>query len=70
MAEPGRRGRRADPVALLAGVLSLLVAGTGIAGLSPVEVVDLRWVLAAAAVLAGCALLAAGLRNSRSTSDD
>ncbi|MFP5069703.1 hypothetical protein ACLFMI_08545 [Pseudonocardia nantongensis] len=62
--------RRSDLIALVAGVLSLLVAGTGIAGVSPADVVDLRWVLAAVAVLAGILLLVAGLRNSRTGSDD
>lgn len=67
--QDGRR-RGPDALALVVGVLSLLVAGAGIAGVSPVDVVDLRWVLAGAAVVAGIALLVAGLRNSRATSDD
>lgn len=66
----GTRRRRPDLIALVAGVLSLLVAGIGIAGVSPADMVDLRWVLAAVAVLAGILLLVAGLRNSRATSDD
>lgn len=65
-----RRRRGPDPLALVAGILSLLVAGAGITGVSPAAVVDLRWVLAGTAVVVGVALLLAGLRNSRATSDD
>jgi hypothetical protein len=56
--------RRADPFALVAGVLSLLVAVCGVLGIAPWEVVDLRWVLAGTAVVAGIAFLMASVRNS------
>ncbi|GAA1079558.1 hypothetical protein ACFU8R_13120 [Pseudonocardia alni] len=62
--------RRADPFALVAGVLSLLVAVCGVLGIAPWEVVDLRWVLAGTAVVAGIAFLMASVRNSRAASDD
>ncbi|MEJ8280293.1 hypothetical protein [Pseudonocardia spirodelae] len=62
--------RRPDPFALVAGVLSLLVAACGVTGTAPWEVVDLRWVLAGVAVVAGIAFLVASVRNSRATSDD
>ncbi|MFP5019881.1 hypothetical protein [Pseudonocardia phyllosphaerae] len=65
-----RRLRNTDPVALVAGLFALVGGGFGVAGTSPAELLDLRWVLAAAAVLAGLAILVAGLRNSRATSDD
>ena len=64
------RKRRPDMIALVAGVLSLLVATAGITGTGPWEVVDLRWLLAGTAVVAGIAFLVASLRNSRATSDD
>lgn len=72
MAERMRKPERGrvDPLAMVVGVLALLVAGFGITGTSRVGVVDLRWVLAGAAVVGGLALLVAGLRNSRATSDD
>lgn len=61
---------RADPFALVAGILSLLVAVCGVLGTAPWEVVDLRWMLAGTAVVAGIAFLMASVRNSRATSDD
>lgn len=73
MAEDGTTGtrkRRPDVVALLAGILSLLIAAAGITGTGPWEVVDIRWLLAGAAVVAGIVFLAASLRNSRAPADD
>ncbi|MEQ3550630.1 hypothetical protein WIS52_09130 [Pseudonocardia nematodicida] len=60
-----RTTRRPDAVALIAGLLSLLVAVLGITGSDLLTVVDLRWVLAGAAVLAGIAFLVASLRHAR-----
>lgn len=62
--------RRPDVVALVAGILSLLVAAAGITGTGPWEVVDIRWLLAGTAVIAGIVFLVASVRNSRATSDD
>lgn len=66
----GRARTRPDAVALIAGLLSLLVAAAGITGTGPWEVVDIRWLLAGTAVVAGIAFLVAGVRNSRGTADD
>jgi uncharacterized membrane protein HdeD (DUF308 family) len=66
--EVGRR--RPDVIALVAGVVSLLVAVCGLTGVGPWEYVDLRWLLAGTAVVAGIAFLVASLRNSRAASDD
>lgn len=66
--EGGRR--RPDPATLVAGLLALPVAVLGVTGLSPADVPGLRWVLAAAAVVTGVAILVAGLRNSRGAPDD
>ena len=66
----GVQKRRPDVLALVAGILSLLVAAAGITGTGPWEVVDLRWLLAGTAVVAGVAFLAASLRNSRAAPDD
>ncbi|ALE81978.1 hypothetical protein [Pseudonocardia sp. HH130629-09] len=62
--------RPTDPFALVAGILSLLVAVCGVLGIAPWEVVDLRWMLAGTAVVVGIAFLMASVRNSRATSDD
>ena len=76
MAEQGGTGRdgrariRPDPVGLVAGLLSLLVAAAGITGTGPWEVVDIRWLLAGTAVVAGIAFLVASVRNSRAAMDD
>ncbi|MBC3193892.1 hypothetical protein H7X46_22790 [Pseudonocardia sp. C8] len=64
------RKRRPDVLTLVAGLLSLLVAAAGITGTGPWEIVDLRWLLAGTAVVAGIAFLVAGLRNSRGASGD
>lgn len=66
--EPGRRAP--DPLALLCGLAALLVAGAGYAGVAPWSVVDLRWFLALAAVLAGVSFIVMSVRNSRATPDD
>ena len=66
-----RRGRRApDPIALLIGIAALVVAGAGMAGLTPGAVLDVRWLVAGAAVLAGALFLFASLRNSRGPSGE
>lgn len=62
--------RRPDVVALVTGILSLLVAAAGITGTGPWEIIDIRWLLAGTAVVAGIAFLLASLRNSRAASDD
>lgn len=67
----GPRTRRApDPLALLCGLLALVVAGYGFSGLAPGSGVDLRWVLAGVAVLAGLSFIVMSLRNSRAASDE
>lgn len=70
MAEHDVERRRPDVVALVAGILSLLVAAAGLTGVGPWEYVDLRWLLAGTAVVAGIAFLVASLRNSRATSGE
>ncbi|ALE72247.1 MULTISPECIES: hypothetical protein [unclassified Pseudonocardia] len=70
MAETEVGRRRPDVVALVAGILALLVAVSGLTGVGPWEFVDLRWLLAGTAVVAGIAFLVASLRNSRAPSDD
>lgn len=57
-------------MALIGGLLALGVAASGVTGIDPGSGVDLRWVLALVAVLAGAIFLLAGLRNSRRGSDD
>lgn len=66
----GTRKRRPDVITLVVGILALLVAAAGITGTGPWEVVDIRWLLAGTAVVAGIVFLAASLRNSRAPSDD
>ncbi|MEV1291249.1 hypothetical protein [Pseudonocardia sp. NPDC049635] len=68
--QDGRRRTRPDAVALVAGLLSLLVAAAGLTGTGPWEVVDVRWLLAGTAVVAGIAFLVASVRNSRGATDD
>ncbi|MDN5915923.1 MAG: hypothetical protein L0I76_12560 [Pseudonocardia sp.] len=65
-----RARRTPDLLALLCGLLALVVAGYGFTGMGPVSGVDLRWVLAVVAVLAGLSFIVMSLRNSRTTSDD
>lgn len=62
--------RRPDVIVLVAGILSLLVAAAGITGTGPWEIIDIRWLLAGTAVVAGIAFLLASLRNSRAAADD
>ncbi|HVL83903.1 MAG TPA: hypothetical protein VM367_06385 [Pseudonocardia sp.] len=60
------RRRRPDPVALLAGLLTLGTASAAFRGTPPdLGGLDPRWVLAAAAVLLGLVLLASSLRPRR-----
>lgn len=62
---PARR-RRIDPAALLVGLFSLGVAGTAMAGrATDLAAFDVRWLLAAAAVLLGVLLLVGSLRDRR-----
>lgn len=72
--EPPPRTRGVDPVALVAGVLTLLVSAYVLSdGASWLPVFDLRWVLAGGAVLVGVLMLAASLRGGHKTrrlSDD
>lgn len=62
--EPTRRGKRTDPVALLGGIGTLLVAAYVLGdGAQWLPLLDFRWVLAAVAGLVGVALLASSLRR-------
>lgn len=67
---PVARRRAPDPLTLLSGLAALVVAGYGVTGTAVGSVVDLRWVLAVLAVLAGSSFILMSLRNSRATSDD
>lgn len=66
--DPRRRGP--DPLALLCGLAALVVAGYGFTGPAIGSVVDLRWVLAMVAVLAGLSFILMSLRNSRAPSGE
>lgn len=69
--EPARRKRRMDPMALGAGILTLLVSAYVLTdGTSWLPVADLRWVLAGGAILIGLLMLVAsvaGNKDKRST---
>ncbi|MGH3567541.1 MAG: hypothetical protein ACRDRH_16200 [Pseudonocardia sp.] len=63
-AEVHRTRRGPDPVALLAGLLSLGMAGAAFTGTVPdLSGFDPRWLLAGAAALIGLLILAGTLRN-------
>lgn len=69
MAEPVRppARRRPDPVALVAGLLTLGMAVAAFVGEPPhLGGLDPRWLLAAAALAVGLVLLAGSLRGRRS----
>lgn len=58
--------RRIDPISLIAGILALLASVYILAdGAEWVTVVDPRWVLAGAAVLAGVLMLGTSARRGR-----
>lgn len=59
------RRRGPDPVALVAGVLTLAMATAAFVGQVPTHL-DPRWLLAAGAALLGLLLLAGSLRGRRS----
>lgn len=65
-----RRRRAPDPLALLCGLAALAVAGSGFTGMTVGSFLDVRWLLALAAVLAGVSFIVMSLRNSRTTSDE
>lgn len=61
---PPARRRSPDPVTLVAGLLTLLMAGAAFTGTVPdVGGVDLRWLLAVGAVGVGVVLLVGSLRG-------
>ncbi|MGH3431986.1 MAG: hypothetical protein ACRDQB_04030 [Thermocrispum sp.] len=63
-AEPTRRMRRLDPLALVGGIGTLLVAAYVLSdGVNWLPAVDFRWVLAGLAGLIGVGLLASSLRR-------
>ncbi len=57
--------RRPDPVALVAGLVALAVAGLPLLGRDAVTVVDPRWILAATAVAVGALVLLSSWRRRR-----
>lgn len=61
-----RSVRKLDPISLIAGVLTLLASAYILAdGAGWVTVLDPRWVLAGAAVLAGVLMLGTSARRGR-----
>lgn len=63
MAEPPTRTRRApDPLALIVGLVSLVIAGFGVLGRTP-QIVGVNWLLAGGAILLGLVLLVASVRR-------
>lgn len=64
--EPAREKRRLDPVALGAGILTLLVSAYVLTdGTSWLPVADLRWVLAGGAILIGLLMLVASVAGKK-----
>ena len=62
----GRRRRGVDPVSLVAGVLVLLASAYILSGGAEwLSGIDLRWIVAGGAVLAGTLMLGASIRRGR-----
>jgi hypothetical protein len=60
-----RPRRGPDPIALAVGAASLAVAVIAFVGVVPAVAIDLRWLLAAAAIALGVLLLGSSLRRRR-----
>lgn len=62
----GNRRRGVDPISLIAGILVLLASAYVLSGGAAwLSGIDLRWIVAGGAVLAGTLMLGASIRRGR-----